>query len=293
MVLTVLVSPTQQTLIIEKISSESGYTKIKIDEVELPHSYDIVLHVIDPSEILDVINKLEQNINTYDFSINRQIANHKIESLRNKVKTLIPHRHKRGLINLGGNILNWVFGTMDDQDRKTIEKHLNTADENSHAIIQELNQQVKINDNFNKTISLIKSAIESDRIKLDNKINLMNERFSKDASYLEQMIKIDFLERQIENIQDNFASAKLGLLRPSILTDEEIRTYDIDATKLSHIRLGVAKYFNGSIVFAIKIPKQFKKFDKKVLLPISNPNKKQIDEDFEYIIEENNKTLTV
>lgn len=283
---------TQQTMSIEKINSELGYVKIKVDEVELVKSFDIVLHIINPDEIINIVNNIELVVNSYELGTNKGIAIRQIESIKNQVKTLVPHRHKRGLINLGGNVLKWAFGTMDDKDRQDIEKHLNLVDQNNHEIIDTINQQIKINDNFNKTFALIKNAIEADRIKIINKINTIEKRSFIEGVFLDQMVKINFIKQQVESIQENFASARLGILHPSILTNEEIQAYDIDSRKLSQIRLGLAKHLNGTIVFAIKIPREFEKFDKKIVLPICNSNSKQIDQDIEYVVEDNNKMYT-
>lgn len=111
-------------------------------------------------------------------------------------------------------------------------------------------------------------------------------------AFLEQMFKIDYIEKQIEHIQDNIASARLGLLHPNILTDEEINKYNIDFDKLSNIRLGVAKHLDDSIIFAIKIPIHSIAISKNLLIPITNSQKKQLDTEMEYIIRYNGQIFT-
>ncbi|CAD7078749.1 unnamed protein product [Hermetia illucens] len=283
----------QQTLVIEKINSEMGYVEIKTDEIELVSNFDIVLHIIHPKDILDLITKIELTINSIKPNINKNLATYQIESIKSYIRTLIPHKSKRGLINLGGTAMNWIFGTMDNDDRRNIEKHLTTIDQNTHNLIQNLNQQIKINNNFNKTLNLIRNAVESDRLAISNKINsitVAEERNFEQNLFLEQMIKLDLIKRQIETIQETISSARTGILFSNILTIEEIRNYDIDFNKLSNIKLGVAKYINDSIVLAIKIPTKTIKLDKKLLIPIATSDGKQIDQEPEYIIELNNKT---
>lgn len=42
---------------------------------------------------------------------------------------------------------------MDNDDRKDIEQHFTITNENNHKIIKNMNQQIKINNNFNKTFN--------------------------------------------------------------------------------------------------------------------------------------------
>ncbi|CAD7085464.1 unnamed protein product [Hermetia illucens] len=273
-------------------SQLSGYTQIITEDAEIVNKYDIILHIIHPTEILEIVNSLEATIKSIKTDSNKDLALLQIENIKNSVKTLIPRRFKRGLINLGGTALNWIFGTMDNDDRQDIQNHLNVIDTNNHNIIEQTNRQVKINDKFNKTFNLLKDAIELDRkriIEKFNQIHRLEENHSTQNLILEQMIRLDIIKRQVENIQDNIVSAQANIFHPSILTDEEIKTYDIDFHKLHNIKLGVAKFVNNSIIIAIKIPIETLKLKKKLIFPIANSNNKQIDEEPEYIIEIDNK----
>lgn len=90
-----MVPISQQSLTIDKIDSELGYVQIQIDEIETVSKYDIVLHIIDPNEILDIVDELEGNINATIFDSKKNIVLHQIENIRNGIKTLIPRRQKR------------------------------------------------------------------------------------------------------------------------------------------------------------------------------------------------------
>lgn len=155
-IMILLLPISQQTVTIEKIESLSGYAEIKIDEVEIMSKSDIILHIIHPQEILTVINNFEIIINSTDLEENKNVTLTQIKILKNKVKTIIPHTFRRGLINFGGKILNWLYGTMDDDGRQDIDNHLKTIDKNNHKAIQNINQQIKINDNFNRTLTFTK-----------------------------------------------------------------------------------------------------------------------------------------
>ncbi|XP_055384592.1 uncharacterized protein LOC129614186 [Condylostylus longicornis] len=73
-------------------------------------------------ELENTLAQIENNIyNTFnqDNTTLKQLQI-QIEKTRHNIKTLLPHRQKRGLINLGGKILKWLFGNLDDDDKTEI-----------------------------------------------------------------------------------------------------------------------------------------------------------------------------
>lgn len=202
-------------------------------------------------------------------------------------------RSKRGLVNAVGTLSNWLFGTMDDKDRIEIQKHLNTVDKNNHNLIINSQKQIRINEHFNNTFKQIKNIIESDRniiLSEFNKIKKMNQPIIENNLYCDQLFKIQMIKDKIEHIQDNVASARYGMLHPNILTDDEIKEYEIDINKLQYIKLGIAKFEHNLLIFAIKIPKTFSKVQLKTLIPIPNKEYNEIDFPIEIIFEYNNLT---
>lgn len=286
---------TQQTMTVEKIEAESGYAEIKVNTVEIADKFEIILHRIYPNEILNLVYSLESTLNLLDLDNHKDFVHNRIIRVENKIKTLLPNRKKRGIANTVGNILNWMYGTMDNNDRLNIESHLNLIDQNNHNLIENSNQQITINENLNKSIILIKNIIEKDRTKiLDrfNKLNYTEMKILSESAFLEFMFKLDYIEKQVEHIQDNIASARIGLLHPNILTDEEINQYNIDVKTLYNIRLAAAKHVDNSIIFAIKIPIHTLTTNKNLLIPIPNSQGNEVVSNMEYIIRNNGQILT-
>lgn len=180
-------------------------------------------------------------------------------------------------MNIVGNAQNWLFGTMDDQDRRDIDAHLHTLDVNNHNIIETINQQVDINKHFNDTFRQLKDIANRDRNIFSDKINRISSSTLMNNMYYDQLFKVQILQHRIENLQDNVASARYGMLHPNILTDEEIAKYDVNFSKLQYIKVGVAKSNKNLLLFAIKIPKEFVTVQLKRLLPIPNKQNKEID----------------
>lgn len=285
-----LVTSSQATLQIQKIESQSGFTIIKTSEIELPKDFHIVLHIIDPIEILNVVQKINNTIFTLPKIQQKKFIQDEIETVINKINTIIPHRHKRGIFNGLGTVMNWLYGTMDNNDRQEIEKHLSTIDSNNHEIITNMNQQIKINDNFQKSINRLKISIENDRQEILTKLDFLSDwqyDYYENLIVTENLIKLNIIKSKIEHIQENIASARLNLLNPNILTNDEILTYNINFKKLSHLRLGVAKYNEKKIIFAIKIPTNYVVLNKKLIIPIINSNYKKINDINKYSLEIN------
>lgn len=101
-------------------------------------------------------------------------------------------------------------------------------------------------------------------------------------------MRISILKEKINLIQDNIILARIGVIHPSILSNEEIIKYKIDIQKLSNMKVGIAKFENQDIIFAIKIPTAIMKTARKLLVPIVNSNNKQINEELEYVVKINN-----
>lgn len=279
---------------ITPLQTEIGFIPIEVSQVEIVNNTKIVLHLINPAEILELISQMEQNIKTitredkYELDI-------EIQTLRSKIGSITPNtriRQKRGLLNIGGTVQKWLFGVMDDSDRQNILQHLINHQENNHQIINTINQQININDNIQKSINNLKETIIDDREKITNtlnNINTYNNELRNEILYHDQIIKLKFLNDKIDIILDSIASARYKLFHPSILTNEELSKYSIDFYKIKLIKMDVMIH-EGNIVIAIKIPIDIITTKIIRIIPITNSNNEKIDAEIEEIININNKT---
>lgn len=279
------------TLMIEKIETNNGLAEVRLGEIQIIESYDIVLHIINPEEIKNVITALESNLIDLNLEDEKGVLTTELNSLKHMIQTLIPYRHKRGLINLVGTGFKWLYGTMDDNDRQNIEEHLKTIDENNHNIINQSNRQVYVNDHFNKTFLTLKQTIENDRKKIINQLNSINQGNKHVISkilYLESILKIKIIKDNLEHIQNNIASSRIGLMGNNILTNEEIDKYNIDLEKFQNIKLGTFKYDECKIIFAIKIPKSTFKAKLYLITAMPNQNSEELLIEDQTIVRINN-----
>lgn len=277
---------------ISNVNSNTGFVKIHLGKEDLVTQTDIVIHIIHPVEILDLLDNILNKTNILEPK-QRKLLQTEISEITYKLKTIIPtKRLKRGLINGIGIMSNWLFGTMDEQDRQNIEKHLQLIDQNNHVLITNYNDQIKINNQFHRTINQIKTIIENDRKIVSNQINILEDSLSKQNLYLDLLLKIQFIKEKIYAIQDNIASIRHGIIHPNILTEEEIENYEIDFYKLQYLKLGLAQFKESSLLLAIKIPRKIKSVQLEVIIPVPNKENKEIDSVNEIIFTFNNKTYT-
>jgi len=289
------IKPSTQELTIGKIDSELGYAEIFVGNTDIVSKYDFIIHSINVNDITSIVTRFRDILSTLENTKYTDICGDELREIEKMVKTFLPARQKRGLFNAGGSALNFLFGTMDNDDREAISAHLAKIDENSHNLIDTVNHQIQINDNFNKSILQIKVIMEHDRIQSLEKLKQINEndqKLFKEDIAISELFKIGILKQKVQTIQQAIVSTKLGLLQTSMLTREEIERFGIDFYKLSNIRLVIAEYGGNRLNFIIKVPSQMVKAEKILVLPVPNSQKEQIDEELEVVVNIMNSTYS-
>lgn len=95
-------------------------------------------------------------------SLNNLYMEHQLNHLRTELQTLIPHtREKRGLLNIVGTGLKYIYGTMDDNDRREIESQLQVLETNTHNAITQSNNQIQINEQFDEQLEKLTTLYSS------------------------------------------------------------------------------------------------------------------------------------
>lgn len=165
-----------------------------------------------------------------------------IENLLGLSKSSPKHsnRYRRGLINLGGDILKTLFGTMSNQDAELISQNLKLLNENQDHLDKLMKQQTSVLKNslhvYNKTFVLLSEEIqtlERDIFNITRSINYLQEnqfthqrlfeetQLVSEAFSLFILISEQFEEAQEELIQVILA-AEQGKLHPLLFTPEMI-----------------------------------------------------------------------
>ena len=166
--------------------------------------------------------------------------NLQIKTIKHKIETIIPHRHKRGLVYFRGTVFKWIFGTMNDNDRDEIEGHLKTVDINVHNSISSINKQIRINTDFKANLESLKERIRKNQELTENLLNdslKLNGIIIKQLHFLQVVTDLKLLTKEIEKLQENvILFAKHHIMGRSFLTTEEIEYYGVDLNKMQELK---------------------------------------------------------
>lgn len=270
--------PVQASLVIQKLENQQGFTIINLGHTELVEDTKTIVHLIRRNHIRELISIIEEDIGNEESS---PWIKNKIKSLKNKAEILIVHRKKRGLLNLVGRASKFLFGTMDDRDQKDINEHIENLENNNRNLINEYNQQIKINDYFNETIKLFLQTNSINQNKITRSFNNLSEEVKQlihSQRILDLSLKLQIVDERINQILDSIASIKAGILHPGILTTEEISDYNITIEKLQNARTCILEKDNDKLLIGIKIPTKYKQIPYKLLIPLPNKNFEEIAE---------------
>lgn len=190
-------------------------------------------------------------------SLNNLYMEHQLNHLRTELQTLIPHtREKRGLLNIVGTGLKYIYGTMDDNDRREIESQLQVLETNTHNAITQSNNQIQINEQFDEQLEKLTTLYSSQMKKIIEQYTEMRNTSTQQQKELKsEQVKyhLAHLKEIIDKVEGIMLTSSLGLLSQNILTDEEIQANNITFEKLQGIRMTVATS-GRNIIFIIRVP---------------------------------------
>lgn len=141
------------------------------------------------------------------------ILRYKTKKLYNNLYQLKPQEHHRSRRwNAIGTVWKWIAGTPDASDLQAINTTMND-------LIDQNNQQFKVNQNINNRIQQLTQAIKE--ITMQAKLNdiMMN-----DIETTTSILNIDIINQLLEDIQDAIMLSKLSITTNKILSIREILT---------------------------------------------------------------------
>jgi len=177
----------------------------------------------------------------FELLINGSVNNLKIRheeliSLKQSQQNILQSRNKRGLIDLGGKIQNWAFGTLDQDDLIEINKHINENKIKNEKTLVILNKQTHV---IKSTLGRVNSVINEfseNAQKLKTTFNTLNEQIN---NWKNTLTKIDYAQTlseyiiyfntliteltvETQELIDAIFWAQKNVIRPKILTYKEI-----------------------------------------------------------------------
>lgn len=297
-----LISNSKGITQIEKIETQAGYTILQGEPLNIISGYSELIHIINMNDFRETIQKLKIGIAQY-FNINHGwlIANlkRKIGELEHSLKTLemnvdVGKRSKRALINVGGRVINWIFGNMDDEDRIRIEGHLKEIDFNQRNIINNLNKQIKINTDIQTYLQNIRLVLEQNKNWFNKTYMDSFEENLKITKYNSFLLMINEVKHKIEQVQENIIMSKYKIVSKFFLTDEEIDHFEIDSLKLRFMKSNIGRVDHNTIIFVLSIPKFLENtYKTRIILPIPDRSYMQLNIKITQTVNINNITYLV
>ena len=274
--MTVIMKPgVEAQLQVEKIETRVGYTIIQDKITLIPMTYNYTLHIIDLVYIDKIIKQLIISSSHLPRDENKTLLKD-LEKLLDKMTTLkfghitLANRRKRGLINFIGTINKWLTGTMDDEDRQLVNQHFENIEKNDYDLSENLNNQIKINNNFNTSINTLLYTIKDDRKLIEEFIKNKNNQTNIKLITFDLRLRIQELDKIINDLQDNIIFSNLNIIHPSLLTHQEIIDYKINVNILKLIKVGFTKTTTNKLLFLIKIPFEMININEKLIMPLAN-----------------------
>ena len=277
--------PTQIRII--DLNKNPGLVIIENEKSFLKIGQHRLFHIIDLKEYEPILKKLFTNINGLrhfkNFTDMASLLEQKYSNTETLFSNLYPRsRVRRGLLNFIGSGIKQITGNMDHEDFIIISHTLHNLQKNSRMLINENNEQSKINLKLQNRLNDVINELNKQQIQITKSI--INTRFENNFNQyftlIKEIFKINFsLDQLNAHLQDIFESiqlAKLNIISKHILAPEETG-FVVEKLKEQNIQiisndqvyqfLEVSAFYNQSkIIFIVSIPLVSKSIFKKYLL---------------------------
>lgn len=256
----------------------NGFTLIQTNYTQLISSYRYIIHTVNLTEYETNIELIKSNLNCC-YKHSPELLQ-EFDQLQKEYLTLIPHsRVKRGLINVFGTGFKYLYGIMDEEDRKDIENHFKYLHMTNTKLIKNNDKQITINDKMTEQLKNISSSINQSNEKIMNKINEFYHaitQFDQEIYqlHIEILIRknINTLINEIQKLKEIILMSRLNILSRDILTYDEIINNNITLEELSEIQLRIAMY-NSTLLLILSLPNYETTFYANIIIePVPNKN---------------------
>lgn len=280
-----------QWIKVDTINTEYGFILLERGTEPVVDFYTKIIHVINLTNYEMSLENIERNLLV--LNENKDFLIPEIDLARQNLHLLLPqnNRVKRGLINIGGKAIKWLYGNMDSDDAEEIYSHLKNLDENAKQMTSELNKQVVINNEIISNIDKISDHVNKQQSELSEYLVNVTKNTNRAISLSEKFqltlkihVDLNLLNRQIEKILDTLLLSRLEVLPHDIFSEKERKLLNISAEKLPFIKSNVLT-FGEIMVFAIFVPSFTREiFSKATVIPIPNKQFEELDNPIENVI---------
>ncbi|XP_055547829.1 uncharacterized protein LOC129731677 [Wyeomyia smithii] len=195
----------------------------------------------------------------------------KFSNTRKMFQNLMPRqRNKRGLLNFVGSAIKQITGNLDNDDLIEISKTLKALEIDDKILINENNEQARINTQLQDRLNKFIEQFEFDHnlIRKNLIAAKSNSGIDKTIKLLREILKIniqlDNLESHLKLIFESIQLAKLNTIPRDILSPDELsiildhftnHKIIIDSIDQVYQFLNLSAFYNHTkIVFIVEIP---------------------------------------
>lgn len=196
----------------------------------------------------NIKHSTEPTLSEHDVNIVKLLkqCQNQIQSIIRKYKNFISFkRNKRSPFNFIGKAANWLFGVMDDDERKEIYEIIQRLKENQIDIVKNVNYKTTLLQTMFNQIQNLTNNINSNGCLIEKHINHLNEKVAEVDQYTLILEIIFILENNINEVEtfinELHQSIILGFrnqLHPFLLPYSQLRN------ELNHLK---ALYPKGTL----------------------------------------------
>ena len=180
---------------------------VKIGEARITEGSVQIVHNINTTLLLEAIG-LWETVSLNESSPSTEIIRTKIKNIKTKfiqTRPICKRTRSKRWDKLGAG-WKWLAGSPDADDLRTIVNNYNKVVDNN-------NNQILINQNFDETISNVTSSIEELTKASSQDINDLY----KEVRFSRIIYDLGILDEEVEQIQNSMILSKLKLINPHLL----------------------------------------------------------------------------
>lgn len=180
-----------------------------------------MIHRINLKSLEDNIDHVEKNMKLFKTIEHlEQTLWEKTTLARTKLRSLIPHRTKRGLINALGTAIKFITGNPDNNDLEIMQESLGILKTQENKLVNNQMKQIKINTLFESKINNITDSIRKISLKISKEYNTV-QGLRSDLEFVNLIWNTDKIIHILEDIEEQIELARVGLINKNILSLEE------------------------------------------------------------------------
>ena len=228
------------TFIVDLDSYKTFLDKISVD-IENANGLAVIMSErytkLGHANYLSIFNAIKNEIRTLRQMYDTTVRNYKDY---NTLRDNSSERKKRAVFGFGGKILNFLFGTLTQDDLDIVQKHVSTLEANQQSIVHVLEDSLTIL-NMSRTeiaenrhsINEILSTLSDINNKIDNVTEELNNQLNEVENFLQMYLKLDLIVEELKlTIQNALIYLENLKIQVSMLSNEKLSPLIISPMKL-------------------------------------------------------------